>query len=34
MELINAAESIKELEALEKQLPEEFKEIIAAKIRG
>jgi len=34
MELINAAESIKELEALEKQLPEEFKDIIAAKIRG
>jgi len=34
IELINAAESIKELEALEKQLPEEFKEIIAAKIRG
>jgi len=34
MELINAAESIKELEAIEKQLPEEFKEIIAAKIRG
>jgi len=34
MELINAAESIAELEALEKQLPEGFKEIIAAKIRG